>query len=45
MRLNTDVNMGVSFTVMPTHNCADEDCPDERSEKAAPSKADVFGDW
>lgn len=26
MRLNTDVNMGISFTVMPTHNCADEDC-------------------
>jgi hypothetical protein len=26
-RLNGDLQGGVSFSYMPTHNCADEDCP------------------
>ena len=26
-RLNADLEGGVSFTYLPTHNCADEDCP------------------
>lgn len=26
-RFNVDVEGGISFTWMPTHNCADEDCP------------------